>query len=111
MLQRKASRMGAGLGKTTGWSHRASLKNRQVEMLTGVEYLRVSDAGLHIRVDGAETHRVDGPRQWLSFPAGESATPIVAGARFYVRRRHGPAATRRLKPGSASTRRATARSI
>jgi ABC-2 type transport system ATP-binding protein len=31
-----------------------------------------------IRVDGAETHRVEGPRQWLSFPAGESAAPIVA---------------------------------
>jgi ABC-2 type transport system ATP-binding protein len=29
-------------------------------------------------VDGAETHRVEGPRQWLSFPAGESAAPIVA---------------------------------
>jgi len=52
MLQRKASRMGAGLGKTTGWIHRASLKQRRVEMLTGVEYLKVDDAGLHIRVDG-----------------------------------------------------------
>jgi ABC-2 type transport system ATP-binding protein len=31
-----------------------------------------------IEVAGAETHRVDGPRQWLSFPAGESAAPIVS---------------------------------
>jgi 2,4-dienoyl-CoA reductase (NADPH2) len=42
------------LGKTTGWIHRTSLKNRQVDMLSGVTYRRIDDAGLHITVDGEE---------------------------------------------------------
>ncbi len=52
LLQRKAGRPGAGLGKTTGWIHRSSLARRGVEMLGGVEYLGIDDAGLHLRVDG-----------------------------------------------------------
>ena len=54
LLQRKASKVGDGLGKTTGWIHRTSLKNRQVEMLAGVTYRRIDDAGLHITVNGEE---------------------------------------------------------
>lgn len=54
LLQRKKSKVGAGLGKTTGWIHRAGLKNKQVQMLAAVEYLGVDDAGLHISVAGAE---------------------------------------------------------
>jgi 2,4-dienoyl-CoA reductase (NADPH2) len=54
MLQRKPDKMGMLLGKTTGWIHRAALKAKQVEMLSGVEYLKIDDAGLHIRVDGEE---------------------------------------------------------
>ena len=50
LLQRKASKVGDGLGKTTGWIHRTSLKNRQVEMLAGVTYRKIDDAGLHITV-------------------------------------------------------------
>jgi 2,4-dienoyl-CoA reductase (NADPH2) len=50
LLQRKASKVGDGLGKTTGWIHRTSLKNRHVEMLAGVTYRKVDDAGLHITV-------------------------------------------------------------
>jgi 2,4-dienoyl-CoA reductase (NADPH2) len=50
LLQRKASKVGDGLGKTTGWIHRTSLKNRHVEMITGVTYRKVDDAGLHITV-------------------------------------------------------------
>jgi 2,4-dienoyl-CoA reductase (NADPH2) len=50
LLQRKASKVGDGLGKTTGWIHRTSLKNRAVEMLAGVTYRKVDDAGLHITV-------------------------------------------------------------
>ncbi len=42
--------MGGGLGKTTGWIHRTSLKNRAVEMVAGVTYRKVDDAGLHITV-------------------------------------------------------------
>lgn len=50
LLQRKTGKVGDGLGKTTGWIHRTSLKNREVEMLNGVSYRRVDDAGLHITV-------------------------------------------------------------
>lgn len=50
LLQRKASKVGAGLGKTTGWIHRTELKHRGVTMVPGVRYDRVDDAGLHITV-------------------------------------------------------------
>ena len=49
MCQRKSDRMGAGLGKTTGWIHRASVKMNKVKMLSGVAYERIDDAGLWIR--------------------------------------------------------------
>ena len=54
LLQRSPGKPGARLGKTSGWVHRATLKAKQVKMLGGVEYLGVDDAGLRIRVDGAE---------------------------------------------------------
>ncbi|QEY62283.1 NADPH-dependent 2,4-dienoyl-CoA reductase [Metapseudomonas lalkuanensis] len=54
LLQRKKSKVGDGLGKTTGWIHRTGLKNKQVQMLNAVEYLKVDDAGLHIRVADGE---------------------------------------------------------
>ena len=54
LLQRKASKVGNGLGKTTGWIHRAGLKNKRVQMLSGVEYLSIDDAGLHVRVGEGE---------------------------------------------------------
>ena len=54
LLQRKAGKVGDGLGKTTGWIHRTSLKNRAVEMVNGVTYRRVDDAGLHITVGDKE---------------------------------------------------------
>ncbi|MBM7368655.1 NADPH-dependent 2,4-dienoyl-CoA reductase [Gordonia hydrophobica] len=47
LLQRKTTKVGAGLGKTTGWIHRTELKHRGVTMLAGVEYDRVDDEGLH----------------------------------------------------------------
>ncbi|MER5408406.1 NADPH-dependent 2,4-dienoyl-CoA reductase [Streptomyces sp. NPDC002769] len=53
LLQRKASKVGAGLGKTTGWIHRTELKHRGVTMVPGVQYDRIDDAGLHVTVDGA----------------------------------------------------------
>lgn len=52
LLQRKTSKMGAGLGKTSGWVHRATLLRHGVQMLTGVEYQKIDDAGLHITRDG-----------------------------------------------------------
>ncbi len=54
MLQRKTSKPGKYLGKTTGWVHRASLKARGVTTLTGCEYLKIDDEGLHIRRDGVD---------------------------------------------------------
>ena len=54
MLQRKTSKPGKYLGKTTGWVHRASLKQRGVKTLTGCEYLKMDDEGLHIRRDGVD---------------------------------------------------------
>ncbi|MDP3652805.1 MAG: NADPH-dependent 2,4-dienoyl-CoA reductase [Rhodoferax sp.] len=52
LLQRKAGKPGAGLGKTSGWVHRAVLQRNGVEMLSEVEYTRIDDAGLHIKVGG-----------------------------------------------------------
>ncbi len=54
LLQRTEGRPGARLGKTTGWIHRATLKQKHVKMLGGVEYLGVDDRGFTIRVDGLE---------------------------------------------------------
>jgi 2,4-dienoyl-CoA reductase (NADPH2) len=48
LLQRKAGKPGAGLGRTTGWIHRAVLKTKQVKMIPGVNYERISEQGLHI---------------------------------------------------------------
>ena len=54
LLQRKSSKVGAGLGKTTGWIHRASLKKKGVEMMAGINYIRVDDDGLWIDIGGEE---------------------------------------------------------
>jgi 2,4-dienoyl-CoA reductase (NADPH2) len=54
LLQRKESKVGDQLGKTTGWIHRGSLKARRVSMTPGVGYRRIDDAGLHITVDGQD---------------------------------------------------------
>ena len=54
LLQRKTSKVGDGLGKTTGWIHRTSLKNRNVEMIAGASYNKIDDAGLHITVAGKD---------------------------------------------------------
>jgi 2,4-dienoyl-CoA reductase (NADPH2) len=53
LLQRKVSKVGEGLAKTTGWIRRTLLRRRGVKVLAGVEYVKVDDAGLHIVVDGA----------------------------------------------------------
>jgi 2,4-dienoyl-CoA reductase (NADPH2) len=58
LLQRKKTKVGDGLGKTTGWIHRTGLKNKQVQMLNSVEYLEVDDAGLHIRIGEGEPQQL-----------------------------------------------------
>ncbi|MCZ2720174.1 hypothetical protein O1D97_00585 [Marinomonas sp. 15G1-11] len=50
LLQRKTTKMGKGLGKTTGWIHRSVLKQHEVKMKTGVSYEKFDEQGLHIKV-------------------------------------------------------------
>jgi 2,4-dienoyl-CoA reductase (NADPH2) len=52
LLQRSKGKVGEKLGKTTGWAHRLTLKNRGVQMWNAVEYLKIDDDGLHLRVKG-----------------------------------------------------------
>lgn len=52
LLQRKSSKLGGGLGKTTGWIHRMSLKNKKVKNLSGVTYVKIDGKGLHIQISG-----------------------------------------------------------
>ena len=54
LLQRKAEKPGRGLGKTTGWIHRAALAAKGVKMLGGVSYTAITDDGLVITRDGVE---------------------------------------------------------
>jgi 2,4-dienoyl-CoA reductase (NADPH2) len=52
LLQRKETKVGDGLGKTTGWIHRSALKSKKVKMMNAVQYDRIDDQGLHITVGG-----------------------------------------------------------
>ncbi|MFJ9789232.1 oxidoreductase [Streptomyces globosus] len=54
LLQRKTTKVGAGLGTTTGWIHRAELKHRGVVSVAGASYDRIDDEGLHVTVDGEQ---------------------------------------------------------
>ena len=77
LLQRKATKLGEGLAKTTGWARRLLLQKRGVHMLGGVEYPKIDDAGLHIRVNGEERLL---PVESVVLCAGqESERSLVAG--------------------------------
>tara|TARA_Y100001949_G_scaffold170649_1_gene172073 strand:- start:319 stop:2352 length:2034 start_codon:yes stop_codon:yes gene_type:complete len=52
LLQRKKSKVGKNLGKTTGWVHRADLAKKGVQMISGCEYVGIDDDGLHLLVAG-----------------------------------------------------------
>lgn len=91
MLQRKSSKPGEGLGKTTGWIHRTTLLARGVKMLAGVSYERIDDEGLHIKVSGEpQTLAVDNviicagqdPRRELAEPLRElgKTLHLIGGA-------------------------------
>lgn len=54
LLQRKTSKVGKSLGKTTGWIHRATLKQKGVEFVPGVEYRGIDNEGLHIRLNNED---------------------------------------------------------
>lgn len=90
LLQRKTTRVGAGLGKTSGWVHRAVLQRNGVEMLAGVEYLRIDDAGLHITVHGEpRVLEVDhvvlcaGQESLTELMPPEDAAPVSGAPRFH----------------------------
>jgi 2,4-dienoyl-CoA reductase (NADPH2) len=54
LLQRKETSIGKGLGRTTGWTHRLTLQRRGVQMIAGVEYVKIDDKGLHTRIGGED---------------------------------------------------------
>ena len=85
MLQRKASKPGDGLGKTTGWIHRATLLSRGVKMIPAVRYQKVDDEGIHITIGNeAQVLRVDhvvicagqDPQRALAQPLAESGKTV-----------------------------------
>ena len=55
MLKRSTTPFGSTLGRTTGWVHRAELQRNGVNMIKGVEYRKIDDAGVHIAADGKES--------------------------------------------------------
>lgn len=50
LLQRKSEKVGARLGKSTGWIHRSKLKKNKVKMMQGVQYNKIDDQGLHLKI-------------------------------------------------------------
>ena len=87
LLQRKSTRPGAGLGKTSGWVHRATLVRNGVQMLAGVQYERIDDAGLHITVGGErrllEVDNVVVCAGQESLAELMSPEPVQGGPRFH----------------------------
>jgi 2,4-dienoyl-CoA reductase (NADPH2) len=59
MLQRKQTKIGKSLGKTTGWIHRAALKMKNVQMVAGAEYQKIDDRGLHFNIEGGEPQVIE----------------------------------------------------
>ena len=55
LLQRKKSKPGANLGKTTGWIHRSAMSQRGVRMLPSCDYHKIDDKGLHLSINGEAT--------------------------------------------------------
>lgn len=55
LLQRKDTKVGADLGKTTGWIHRTGLKDHGVKMINSCQYHKIDDQGLHLSIDGKDT--------------------------------------------------------
>ena len=103
LLQRKASALGKGLGKTSGWVHRAALKAREVEMVGGVNYERIDDAGLHISFgDKHERARVIEVDDVVICAGQESRRDLVADLRGGGRDR--PRHRRRRRRGRTGRR-------
>jgi 2,4-dienoyl-CoA reductase (NADPH2) len=88
LLQRKSGKLGAGLGKTSGWVHRATLMRNGVRMLDGVSYLEIGERGVKISREGVE--------QWL-----EVETVVVCAGQESMRELM-PAAADSAAAGSAA---------
>jgi len=82
LLQRTKGQQGEGLGKTSGWVHRASLKAKGVQQLSGVNYERIDDAGLHISFGPQHTDaRVLGVDNVIICAGQESVRELEEGLR------------------------------
>ncbi len=75
LVQRKTSMIGKDLGKTSGWAHRAVLKQSGVEQVSGATYDLIDEAGLHVTVDGESRLHRGGRRRGLRRP-GVGAQPV-----------------------------------
>jgi 2,4-dienoyl-CoA reductase (NADPH2) len=80
LLQRKAERPGKGLGKTTGWIHRAALQMKNVQMIGGVNYERIDDAGLHVTFGEARENPRVIPAETVVLCAGQLSERSLADA-------------------------------
>ena len=63
LLQRKAGKLGAGLGKTSGWVHRSNLDKMKVNMIGNVSYDKIDDKGLHITIGGSKKDNKPGEKR------------------------------------------------
>jgi 2,4-dienoyl-CoA reductase (NADPH2) len=84
LIQRKTTPIGVGLGKTSGWAHRAVLKQSGVTQLSGATYDLIDDAGLHLTVDGED--RLVEVNHVVVCAGQESVRDLVSDARpdWYV---------------------------
>lgn len=89
LLQRKASKVGAGLGKTTGWVHRIDLLKKGVKMHSSCDYQKIDDQGLHLLIDGEpQLLEVDNviicagqePNRALAEQLGDTPLHLIGGA-------------------------------
>ncbi|MEP3442306.1 MAG: NADPH-dependent 2,4-dienoyl-CoA reductase [Sulfitobacter sp.] len=80
MMQRKPSKPGKGLGKTTGWIHRASLTMKNVQMIAGVNYERIDDEGVHITFGEARENPQVIPADTVVLCAGQLSERSLADA-------------------------------
>lgn len=80
MLQRKPSKVGKGLGKTTGWIHRASLTMKEVKMIAGVNYEKIDTAGLHISFGEARENPTTIEADTIVLCAGQLSDRSLADA-------------------------------
>ncbi len=80
MMQRKPSKPGKGLGKTTGWIHRASLTMKDVQMIAGVNYERIDDEGVHITFGEARENPQVIPADTVVLCAGQLSDRSLADA-------------------------------